>query len=454
MRRLSLAGQRRLFGFGLLGVGAVALLWFFSPGLPVMWGPTASAADRAAGQELFEHEWAANDPLAHGDGLGPVFNAKSCVACHFQGGVGGGGELMHNAVGFEVLARPADPIFRTGTIHNFSTNPTLQESFSLVKKTFPVVKFAPVVSDGGMPGCPPSRIQRPDFDPVRTESVNSTALFGAGWLDRISTKSITHHVMRRAMNGTVKELSLDFSDTVGGRLRVLPDGRIGKFGWKAQFATLEEFVAAACANEIGLGTPYSNQATPLGHAAPSEMKPDLDKRQFRALVAFVTTLPKPVEVAPSDSSEQAKAEHGKSLFANVGCAVCHVPDLGGVKGIYTDFMLHVLEDPRPQGGFGDGYGSPPLPEFPRPDEEPRPEEWKTPALWGVADSAPYFHDGSSATLEDAILRHRGESKPVSEAFQKMSPQDQQSLVAFLKTLKAPPDAIPVRDLAVTKLSKN
>src|SRR4051812_5763127 len=100
MSRLTLAGQRRLAGFGLFGVFGLTLAWVLSPGLPVMWGPYASASTREAGRELFEHEWAVNDPLAHGDGLGPVFNAKSCVACHFQGGVGGGGEVAHNAVGF------------------------------------------------------------------------------------------------------------------------------------------------------------------------------------------------------------------------------------------------------------------------------------------------------------------------------------------------------------------
>ncbi|MGL6096865.1 MAG: di-heme oxidoredictase family protein, partial [Fimbriiglobus sp.] len=78
--------------------------------------------------------------------------------------------------------------------------------------------------------------------------------------------------------------------------------------------------------------------------------------------------------------------------------------------------------------------------------------WKTPALWGVADSAPYFHDGGSATLEDAIVRHRGEAKGVTAAYQKLPPADKAALVAFLKTLKAPPDATPVRDMKVTRLA--
>src|SRR5262245_36840869 len=83
MRRLPLARQRQIAGavlvLGLIGIG----LWVWSPGLAVIWGPSASKADIAAGKELFEHEWQPNDPKAHGDGLGPVFNAKSCASCHF-----------------------------------------------------------------------------------------------------------------------------------------------------------------------------------------------------------------------------------------------------------------------------------------------------------------------------------------------------------------------------------
>src|ERR1043166_4063947 len=92
MLRLSPTGQRRLVGWSFVGVAAIAVYWsFLSDGLRILWGPSASTSESAQSRELFEHEWAPNDPLAHGDGLGPVFNAKSCASCHFQGGLGGGG---------------------------------------------------------------------------------------------------------------------------------------------------------------------------------------------------------------------------------------------------------------------------------------------------------------------------------------------------------------------------
>src|SRR3954447_2964081 len=129
MRRPSPTAQRRLFGLGVLATLGIAAYWcFFSDGLPIIWGPSARASEIAEGRELFEHEWEPNDPLAHGDGLGPVFNARSCAACHFQGGLGGGGGLEHNVLAFEVAPRPNDPTFRTGTVHNFSVEPGNKET--------------------------------------------------------------------------------------------------------------------------------------------------------------------------------------------------------------------------------------------------------------------------------------------------------------------------------------
>src|SRR5207248_6495866 len=86
------------------GLAATLLAaWYISPGIPVLWGPTASADTVVAGQDLFLHEWTPNDPIAHGDGLGPVYNATSCVSCHFQGGVGGAGPNGANVTTFESL---------------------------------------------------------------------------------------------------------------------------------------------------------------------------------------------------------------------------------------------------------------------------------------------------------------------------------------------------------------
>lgn len=432
MSKLPIDIRRKWFGLGLAGLVTIAVLWFFSPGLPVLFGPSASASTKQAGYELFAHEWQPNDPLSHGDGVGPVFNANSCVACHFQGGAGGGGPVANNVLNYEVLPSSRDPEFRSGTIHAAATSKEFKESFDIVRRRYPIIR-------GGTRNEGHCTYVVPDVDPLRTESIQTTALFGAGWIDRISSKAIASGRRKNLLGNLVREMKTDFESVGAGRARVLPDGRIGKFGWKAQFATLEEFVAAACANEVGLGTPISQQAQPIGATLP-EVKPDLNRKQFKQLVAFVETLPRPVEMIPDSGYDRDQVLRGKELFSSVGCAVCHVPDLGGVKGVYSNFLLHRLDDGVPGGGSG--YG-PALPDFPIPDELPRIDEWKTAPLWGVADSAPYMHDGASPTLASAILRHGGDARTVREAYRKLQNEEQNALIAFLMSLKAPPDAMPV-----------
>jgi CxxC motif-containing protein (DUF1111 family) len=416
---------------GAVGVTAVGVAWGLSPGVPVLRAPRAGVEAKAVGLTLFRHEWAPNDPMAKGDGLGPVFNAKSCAECHSQGGVGGGGDNSHNVLVFEAFPVPGRPKVTNGVVHHFAVEERYKERRKALREFFPIVRNGLEVNTG-------CQIVKQDFDPVQTESVNTPALFGGGWVDRISDRAIHHASLVESASKFGRELKGDFDGAVPGRARVLPDGRVGKFGWKAQFASLEEFVASACANELGLGNPKMEQAMPRVRGfALKEVERDLTQGQFRALVAFVDTLPRPSQVLPADLDGRRRAERGKSVFSEVGCASCHVPDVGGVAGVYSDFLLHRLND-RTVGRSG--YRE--TPPVPLPEEEPQPEEWKTPPLWGVADSAPYFHDGGSPTLEAAIARHHGDAEGVMLRYEQLTPPDRASLMSFLRTLKAPTSAVP------------
>ena len=392
-------GERRL-RVGISVAIGLCLVCFFWPGLSVVWGRRAKP--EADGRMLFEHEWTENDPLADGDGLGPVFNARSCVACHFQGGVGGAGTNQCNVLAFEVMPTKSNPRVRTGVIHNFATRPSLKEI--------------------------------PEWASGQISSINTPALFGSGLIDRISNRSIQDNFRQIERANPSGKRPSGNPKSLAGRVRILPNGRVGKFGWKAQFATLEEFVAGACANEIGLGTPLTDQAKPLGKPGYWVGRADLDRAQLTALRGFVDGLPRPVQIAPDDEWEQVRAERGESVFRKVGCAACHTPDMDGIQGIYSDFLLHQLEY------YGDGEE----PTVSVSGDYPLPNEWKTPPLWGVADSAPYFHDGGCESLEGAILRHHGEAEQVRKAYTQLSIAEQKQLLAFLQTLKAPPDAAPAR----------
>lgn len=343
---------------------ATPILWLAASAAHGWW-MRPSESQLQQGRELFAHRWTPNDSFAAGgDGLGPVFNANSCAECHHQGGVGGGGDTK------------------------------------LIQ----------------------------DYDPLIQVPINTPSLFGAGEIDQLSTLTIRAAVLQRQAKGALQEFELNFDGTPSGRVHVLADGRVGKFGWKAQFATLEEFVANACAVEVGLTNPYRKQHLPRKHKEDPAAKLDLNGRQFRALVAFTGSLPAPSGYIPVDAGEQQRIQHGRELFVSVGCADCHTPDVGNLKGVYSDFCLHRIVD-REQSLYRE--------ELPvsLPSNHPRADEWKTPPLWGAADTAPYLHDGSAATLTDAIKAHAGNAKAVREAFLKLPEPDRADVMAFLRSLK-------------------
>jgi CxxC motif-containing protein (DUF1111 family) len=207
-----------------------------------------------AGAELFSHEWTPGDPLAAGgDGLGPVYNATSCVACHFQAGIGGGGALEQNVTVFSVSSAGGGKAHE-GVVHARSTlerEETLQDV------------------SAGLPA-----ITRPPLDLLRTQlrssrlptavllsQRNTPALFGAKLIDDISDEHII--ATERAERIRWGMAPADSEDKPVGRASRLPDGKLGRFGWKGQSASLASFVRAACANELGLGNSGQAQPAPL-----------------------------------------------------------------------------------------------------------------------------------------------------------------------------------------------
>ena len=218
----------------------------------------------------------------------------------------------------------------------------------------------------------------------------------------------------------------------------LPDGRLGRFGWKAEFASLDDFVRAACANELGLSNPTRSQATSLARTDYKATGIDLTEAQCAMMADYLRSLPAPHKSVPTDPALAGQVRRGEEVFANIGCADCHTPDLGPIESFYSNLLLHDMgNDLASSTGY---YGSiPPSPSPGDPILPPGPNEWRTPPLWGVADSAPYLHDGRADTLEEAIELHAGEAVDVTKRYTDLPTSDQQALVAFLKSLRAPND---------------
>ncbi len=387
----------------------------------------------AAGRELFMHEWSVGDPLCgEGDGLGPVYNATSCVACHSQGGVGGGGGNESNVLAFEVDPDRDRTEVVSHVVHSGAVSKELQETRQSVQELFRIIP-------GGVRVVAGCSVNLADHNPVTFQEINSPALFGLGVLDDVSPLAVVVHNTKRTSEKVAEQFRGNYEHNGSGFARTLSGGRMGKFGWKGQFATVKEFVASACAMELGLTNPYKSQPIPKEHNEDEAAKRDMTHRQLDQLVAFVKSLPPPTQILPSDPVARQRTEEGETLFAKVRCTDCHVKNMGAAQGVYTDFQLYSLERDELGGGQ---YGGPEQRdiEFERPMTVPLPEHWKTPPLWGVADSAPYFHDGSAATLEAAIERHHGKAKHSHKLYHQLTGDQQRQIVEFLETLRAPQPA--------------
>jgi CxxC motif-containing protein (DUF1111 family) len=460
----------------------------------------AEEAAKSNGRELFKREWLPRDTRSlKGDGLGPMFNDTSCVACHNQGGIGGGGSAAKNVQivsAFsnrpEVRVPPANALgvlelifggpstaqkpVETPATPKLTREERIQAERKDLAKNHPGFATANSIvlhrfsTDGEY-----TAYRRKltglgaleDFEQQRSEILvrgnsgghnigeftllvserNAPALFGSGLIDSIPDKVIVAAAEKRFRE----------YPQVAGRVAKLKDGRIGRFGWKGQKASLEDFVLAACAVELGLEVPGSQQSG-IPHVAEYKAPGlDLGEKECRTLTEFVARLPRPQETAPANKEEAEYLAEGQRLFEQVGCAVCHRPELGEVKGIYTDLLLHDMgADLTDSGSYGSFVPNPtedddmkqPVPaltsksQFDDPVDKSKltvatRNEWRTPPLWGVRDSAPYLHDGRAATLEQAVALHGGEAIRSSRQFQNLSEAERWKITLFLRTLTAP-----------------
>jgi CxxC motif-containing protein (DUF1111 family) len=215
--------------------------------------------------------------------------------------------------------------------------------------------------------------------------------------------------------------------------------------------------------EVGLNVPKHPQS---GLPQSPEYRPaglDLNDEQCNALVNYVTDLPAPSQRELTAESDRKYVQGGAALFASIGCAKCHVENVGDVQGIFSDLLLHDMGDEL--GDSGSSYGVF-LPDS-TPDGQVLPEmtnvegaeaavigatrkEWRTPALWGVRDSAPYLHDGRADDLVEVIALHAGESMKSATAFFALSDGQQFQVITFLKSLVAPSTEVQASRIASAK----
>ena len=217
--------------------------------------------------------------------------------------------------------------------------------------------------------------------------------------------------------GEIEKVRIAQPVATRGHFNVLADGRIGKFGWKAQTATLVEFMGEALRDEMGITNPVAPDDIVRGCGA-SILKPEADAAPLTSLVAFLN------EIDPPTPSTACTTSPGSLVFAGAGCATCHKPSLpahGNATQVflYSDLLLHDMGSDLADGfEQGSATGS----------------EFRTPPLWRVSDRAHFLHDGRASSISDAIRLHGGQAAGAAAAFGGLGPIDLQALMDFLNCI--------------------
>jgi CxxC motif-containing protein (DUF1111 family) len=345
-----------------------------------------------AGRDVFEEV----EDVA--DGLGPVFNADSCAACHDAPVTGGGGNLVET---------------RFGRTTNGAFDPMTSQGGSLIQTT----------GIGAQGACVFVGEQVPPEATIRAGR-RTTPLFGLGLVDAVPDGALL----------LLAAYESRYHPEKAGRANIVTDvttGRqaVGRFGWKSQVPSLLHFSADAYLNEMGITTPFfPNENCPQGDCAllacdpvPDPEDDGTDVHRFHDFMQMLAPPPRP-------SLDRVQAA-GSRVFDQIGCASCHVRTLAtgpsSVRALryrafqpYSDFLLHDM------GPLGDGIEQ----------GLARGGEMRTAPLWGLHMLATYLHDGRATTIADAILAHDGQGRTARDRFAALPAAEQAWLLAFLGSL--------------------
>lgn len=397
------------------------------------------------GERLFLTEWVAA-PAAKGvkDGLGPFFNASSCVACHPSGGrgvtpgapdpmpglifrVGSESESLLDEYGSQLSSRALPGVKPEGMVTTVWTEQpgTLADNAKFLLR---VPAYAP---RDWQYGAPPADL--------RLSPRLAPALHGIGLLEAVEASAILALADPDDKNGDGISGRPNFEETWEGYDATVDVA--GRFGWKAWMPTLMRQVCGALGEDMGITNVFQpHDATPAqsdvledyargGHGSLFEA----DGRDVERLVSFVRFL------APTERRDAGNpdVEKGAALFVSVNCTACHLPELktGNVRGAkslsgqtihpFTDLLLH---DMGP--ALADG----------RAEAKADGREWRTAPLWGLAavvdekGAGLLLHDGRARNLEEAILWHGGEGEKSRGAYQSLPAADRTLLLRYLRSL--------------------
>jgi len=351
------------------------------------------------------------------DGLGPVYNATSCVVCHQNPNSGSASQITELRVG------------HNDANGNF-VNPTI-----FINNGKDTITGRSIVNDRAIG--PEAQEHIPATENIRALRAALNTL-GDGFVEAIEDGTLM----------AIAEKQPELTDgKVHGEVVQAPifeapgQTRVGRFGWKDQHSSLLSFIADAYVNEMGITNRLrpKDPTTVLKTTTDPEDQPDslglADIDHFAQFIRGTMVPPRDTVLAATPA-----ALKGRDLFRRLGCSVCHVesittapagtvidggmftvPEALGDKIIHPfgDFLLHDI-------GTGDGIV--------QVGPQDTANKLRTVPLWGLRTKARFMHDLKSLSLENAISRHDGEAHDPAQRFKELSPEDRNALITFLNSL--------------------
>lgn len=400
--------------------------------------------DFMQGRKLVRQSWIISPSLdSQIQGLGPLYNRNSCIACHAKNGRGFAPTSEHESMRAMLvrLSTPGKTLSGAPQPHPFYGD-QLQEygapgvaAEGKANLSYREHKVSLANGQSITLRKPQLHFTELAYGPlpknIQTSLRIAPAIYGMGLLQAIDEKTILT-LAAQTKPGKIKGRPNWVWDEEAKKIT------LGRFGWKANAPSLRQQTASALSGDMGL----SSSVFPHGNCAPKQrdcqqaaqtVAPEITDSQLQQMTMYQLALAVPKQRQGGD----AMVMRGKQVFERVMCAACHQPVLqtGDFPGLstlshqqiapYTDLLLH---DMGPE--LADG----------RPDFQASGREWRTPPLWGIGlaqkvdEHVGFLHDGRARSLLEAILWHGGEAETSREQVRTMSDEDRQALLRFLESL--------------------
>ena len=412
------------------------------------------------GNGLFRKLWVSSpSSTLASDGLGPIYNARSCQRCHIKDGRGHPPEeLDDNAISlFLRVSIPGELTAKKAEIEDYiATAP--EPTYGLQLQDFSTAGVAAEYKlqidyeevEVKLSGGDVARLRKPTYTaanlaygPLHPEAMLSPRvapqMIGLGLLEAIPAADILALADPEDADG----------DGISGRANVVwskefDQPMLGRFGLKAGNPTVFQQSAEAFVGDIGISSSLFprgwGECTQAQTACRDAPHGDGDDRVFEIddeILHLVTYYSRNLGVPARRDVDDPQVLRGKEVFYTTGCTTCHQPSFvtHRLEGQpeqsfqliwpYTDMLLH---DMGP--GLADN----------RPEARANGSEWRTPPLWGigltqrVSGHTYFLHDGRARSLLEAVLWHGGEAQPQRDAVVQMHPEDRAALIRFLESL--------------------